>query len=131
MKLSFSWNGGNRLETICIICPKGCLLKGEKTKEGNLFIKGNACLRGKEYGEREFICPVRILTTTVRTQSGEMLPVKSDRPLKKDSLFIYMNAIKCCQIPLPVYIGDTVLENIDGMGANIVAGKSLGMEGRK
>ena len=61
----------------CIVCPLGCGIEVE-IKDGKILsIKGNTCKKGKDYAEAECTFPTRTLTTTVRTDSGYMLPVKS------------------------------------------------------
>lgn len=53
-------------EIICTVCPIGCHILAEGTKEEITSIEGYTCNRGKEYGTREFLHPVRILTSTVK-----------------------------------------------------------------
>ena len=50
-----------RKEIICTVCPIGCHILAEGTKEEITSIEGYTCNRGKEYGTREFLHPVRIL----------------------------------------------------------------------
>ena len=55
-----------RKEIICTVCPIGCHILAEGTKEEITSIEGYTCNRGKEYGTREFLHPGRILTSTVK-----------------------------------------------------------------
>ena len=59
-----------RKEIICTVCPIGCHILAEGTKEEITSIEGYTCNRGKEYGTREFLHPVRILTSTVKVDGG-------------------------------------------------------------
>ncbi len=71
-------------EIICIVCPIGCRILAEGTKEEITSIEGFTCGRGKEYGTQEFLHPVRILTSTVKVDGEDRLvPVRSDRPHSK------------------------------------------------
>ena len=64
---------------ICILCPLGCELKVSHDERRILDVRGNRCVRGAEYAEREVFDPVRVVTTTVRILGGGsgLLPVKS------------------------------------------------------
>ena len=75
-------------EIICTVCPMGCHITVEGEADQIQSISGYTCKRGEEYGRQEFISPVRILTTTVRTDNRkqELLPVRSNRPVPKDRI---------------------------------------------
>lgn len=103
----------------CIICPMGCSitvkLAGTEIKE----ITGNTCKRGAAYAEAEVCHPERTLTTTMRCEDGQMLSVKTDRPIPKAKLMDCMALINAHRAKLPVSIGDVLLS--DAFGSNIVA----------
>lgn len=103
----------------CIECPMGCALE-VTTEEGKIAVTGNSCPRGKLYAENEVTCPRRVLTSTVRAANGEMIPVKTDRPVKKEELFEIMKKINAVHPELPVRIGDVLLEHISE-DANLIA----------
>ena len=96
----------------CIECPIGCEI--EVTLEDGVVknIQGNACPRGKKYAEAEVVCPKRVITSTVRAENGEMIPVKTDRPVRKDAMFEVMQKINETVCKLPVKLGDVLVENI-------------------
>ncbi len=97
---------------ICIECPIGCEITVE-SENGRVFsVTGNACPRGKLYAENEVVCPRRVLTSTVRAENGEMIPVKTDQPIKKSEMFDVMQKINTAVCKLPVKIGDVLVENI-------------------
>lgn len=106
-------------ELTCIICPMGCTLKIE-VREGELIsLCGNACPRGKRYGEEEVLHPKRTLCTTMRCENGELVSVKTDKAIAKEHLFDAMKCINASIAPLPLDIGDVILKDV--YGANIVA----------
>ncbi len=107
------------MELVCIECPRGCLLIAQKTQEG-VRVSGNFCPKGKKYAETELIEPRRILTSTVRAK-GAMVPVKTDRPVRKSELFSLMEKIRKARVTKSVAIGDVVIEDVDGEGANVIA----------
>ena len=96
----------------CIECPIGCML--EVYIEGDVIteIKGNGCPRGKIYAENEIVCPRRVVTSTIRASNGKMIPVKTEKPVKKSEIFEVMKKINTLVCDKPVKIGDIVYENI-------------------
>ena len=55
---------------ICTVCPQGCRItvtgEGEKIES----VTGFTCPRGETYARQEFVCPMRILTGSVRTENA-------------------------------------------------------------
>ena len=106
----------------CIECPIGCSI--EATKDGEkITVTGNSCPRGKMYAENEVVCPKRVLTTTVKTTSGEMLPVKTNKPVKKSEQLALMKKINRIVAQPPIAIGDVVFKKIDGEADLIATGR--------
>lgn len=104
----------------CIECPIGCTIEVE-LQDGNVIsVQGNGCPRGRLYVENEVVCPKRVVTSTVRAKSGEMIPVKTDAPVKKSEIFAVMEKINATTCELPVKIGDVLVENISD-DANLIA----------
>lgn len=104
----------------CVECPKGCeitvTLNGDKVES----VRGNDCTRGKKYAESEVVCPVRVLTSTVKCVSGEMVSVKTDKPIKKSEIFDLMIIINGITVVSPVKIGQIILKDITE-GVNLIA----------
>lgn len=96
----------------CIECPIGCQIEVEIENGNPVSIKGNACPRGKLYAENEVVCPRRVLTTTIRAKNGTLIPVKTDKPIKKNEIFEVMKKINALVCALPVKIGDIIVKNI-------------------
>jgi len=65
----------------CIVCPLSCQVELSEENNENIMIQGNSCNLGETYVREEFNNPVRILTTTVRVESG-ILPVIPNLSLK-------------------------------------------------
>ena len=108
----------------CIECPVGCYITVETDGEKVVSVTGNGCNRGKLYAQNEVICPMRVVTSTVRTADGKMLPVKTDKPVKKQNIFNVMGKIRGFIAPAQVKEGDVLIENVSD-GANLVATDSL------
>lgn len=96
----------------CIECPIGCEIEVELADGKVISVKGNNCPRGKVYAEAEVVCPKRVVTSTVRAENGEIIPVKTDRPVRKDAIFEVMAKINAITCKTPVALGDVLVENI-------------------
>ena len=104
----------------CIVCPMGCQLTVELENGEVKSVSGNTCPRGKQYAIDECIHPMRTITSTARTDNGEVIPVKTDRTVPKELMFECMKEINKAVVKLPARIGDVAVENILGTGANVV-----------
>ena len=115
-------------ELICIVCPNGCHLRVDEEKD--YLVTGNSCPRGAEYGKSELMHPVRVVTSTVRCRGGAYprCPVKTNRPVPKESIFAVMDAMEGVTLTAPVRTGDIVIQNICGTGADLVATRNMEKE---
>ena len=103
-----------KVNLTCIECPIGCDLSVEVDGNTVLSVKGNTCPRGEKYAFSEITSPRRVLTTTVKTNVGKMLPVKSKEPICKQSLFLAVKELSHVVVKAPIKIGD-VISNFDGV----------------
>ena len=105
-------------ELTCIICPNGCNL----IVDDNNVVTGNMCKRGAEFGIEELTNPQRTLTTTCKTAfiDTPVVPVKTDRTIKKELLQEAIKEVNKVIIDKPLKMGDIVIKNILGTDANIV-----------
>ena len=112
-------------ELICIVCPKGCHLTVDE--ENGYAVSGNNCPRGEEYGKNEVIAPKRTITSTVKVSGGlyPRLPVKTDKPIPKELIFEAMKLLDAVELTAPVKVGDVVIENVLGTGANFIASRNM------
>lgn len=106
----------------CIECPIGCEIEVELEDGKVVSLTGNGCPRGKVYAEAEVVCPKRVVTSTVRAKNGEMIPVKTDKPVRKDAIFEVMKKINETTCKMPVALGDILVENICDDANLIVTG---------
>ncbi len=107
----------------CIVCPRGCALT-VGIEDGTVrSISGNLCPRGKKYAEDECIHPMRTVTTTIKTDNGGVVAVKTDRTIPKESVFECMSIINKSVAVLPVRVGDVIITDV--FGANIVATQNI------
>lgn len=103
----------------CIVCPKGCPLVVEIEDGKVVSVTGNTCKRGEAYAEAECLHPERTITTTVKTKDGEVIPVKTDKPIPKEKMVEIMATINRTVVDLPISVGDVIIKDI--YGANVVA----------
>ena len=109
-------------ELICIVCPLGCSIKVELDSDKIVSVTGNTCPRGKMYAEKECVNPERTITTTMRTDMGTVIPVKTDKPIPKNRMFETMDIINGKTVKLPVNIGDILIGNV--FGSNVISVKN-------
>ncbi len=103
----------------------GCELTAEIEDGKVVSVTGNTCGVGKKYAETEITAPVRTVTSTVMSDKGRPVPVKTKSPIPKDKIFDVMKDIKAAVITLPVKIGDTAVANVAGTGVDIIVTKEI------
>ena len=111
----------NTRNLTCIICPLGCALTVEFDSDGKVNkVSGNTCPRGKQYAIDECTHPMRTVTSTARASDGAPIAVKTDRAIPKELMLACMKEINRVTVTLPTRIGDVVIENLLGTGANVI-----------
>ena len=106
----------------CIVCPRGCQLKITLSDEGRVeAVEGNFCRRGVTYAKDECTNPKRTVTSTVKCQSGGVVPVKTSSTIPKELIFEVMAEINRATAPDDVKIGEIIIENVCGTGVSVVA----------
>ncbi|MGL4393374.1 MAG: DUF1667 domain-containing protein [Fusobacteriaceae bacterium] len=110
---------------ICIVCPVGCHL--EVDEQNNYAVTGNTCPKGEIYGREELTAPKRMVTSTVKIKNSlhERVPVKTSVAIPKEKVFECMKLLNDIEISSPVKIGDKVLENIFGLGTDIIITRNM------
>ena len=114
-------------ELTCIVCPKGCQLKVELEGKKVLSVTGNTCKRGVTYAETECIAPMRTLTTTAAVEGGGVVPVKTDKTIPKELLFDAMKEVNAVRVKRDAKLGDVIIENLLGTGANVVTTRNVAL----
>jgi CxxC motif-containing protein len=108
----------------CIVCPKGCELTVTFGGAGEIEkIEGYTCKRGEEYARNECTHPVRTVTSTVKTEGGRTVAVKTSSPIPKELIFEAMKEINAVRIPdtQAVGIGEVIISDVCGTGVSVVA----------
>ena len=118
-------------ELTCIVCPKGCALRVELEGKAVKNVTGHTCPRGRKYAEDECTQPMRTVTSTVRTVTGEVVAVKTATAIPKEKMIACMQEINRTVVPVPVEIGDVLIKNVADTGVAVVATANLEMESKK
>ena len=115
-------------EIVCIVCPTGCRIRVSGAGGKRFRIRGNECKRGEEYALEEITDPRRTLITTVRIDRAPLtrLPVRTNREIPKASIFPCMEVVNRTRVEAPVEIGQVIIPDILGTGADVVASRSMG-----
>ena len=115
-------------ELTCIVCPMSCHLEVTVGNNGEIIsVMGNTCKRGDKYARTELTNPVRMLTSTVKLEGGlyKRLPVITSDNIPKGKMTEVMEAISEVTVEAPVKIKDVIIENVCGLGVDIVASRSM------
>ncbi|MEG1608635.1 MAG: DUF1667 domain-containing protein [Clostridia bacterium] len=111
----------------CIVCPIGCALSVDDKDLSDIKVSGNGCPRGKNYAIQEVTCPQRVVTTLVKVVGGnlEVVSVKTNKAIDKAKVFDVLTAVKGIVVDAPTQIGQVIISNVAGTGADIVATKNI------
>lgn len=109
------------MELVCIVCPNGCRLCVEKTAD-DVVVEGARCKRGVAFAKAELTCPMRTVTSSVKTTVKDfpVVSVKTDGEIPKDKVFELMKMLSACVVKEPLPLGSVVLQNIFDTGVNVV-----------
>ena len=117
----------NVMELTCTCCPLGCPITVAKDENGSYEYRAGAlCGRGQKYAVLEASDPVRTITATVNIDGRfEPLCVKTAQPVPKALIADAVAEIKALKLTPPVKAGETVCDNLCGMGISIIATNSV------
>lgn len=114
-------------EFTCIICPSSCVIK-VRVEEGRVReVSGNLCVKGEEYVKKELLSPERGLTSTVKVAGGvlKLVSVRTSRQIPKDKIMEVMDDISTVEVAAPIGIGDVIVRDVAGTGADIIATRGV------
>ncbi len=109
------------MEMVCIVCPNGCHLEVERDGE-KVTVTGARCKRGENFARTELICPMRTVTSSVKTQvkGYPVVSVKTDGEIPKEKVFDLMKLLANVVVKKPLPIGSVVLKNIFDTDVNVI-----------
>ena len=95
----------------CTLCPNGCQVKWTETG-----YEGNRCRRGAAFAAQERTAPKRMVTSTVKTADGRLLPVRTEKAVPKEDVFDLIGRLRTITPENPVCCGDVILRFTDSLG---------------
>ena len=102
----------------CTLCPNGCRII---YRDDGAF-DGCSCPRGEAFALQEMVEPLRILTLTMKTETGRLIPVKTSAPVPRARLLEIAASLNQTTLQDGRFqCGQIVIENWGGLGVNIVA----------
>ncbi|MCL2540044.1 MAG: DUF1667 domain-containing protein [Firmicutes bacterium] len=108
------------MKTICIVCPVGCELNIKKA-DRQITVTGHECIRGRDYGVKEYTAPERIVTTIVPLPDGQgTAALKTDKAIDKRLVKDALLEISRAQVSPVLKPGYIFIKNLLGTGANVV-----------
>ena len=118
---------GVKQKLVCISCPVGCELEVEVEAGRVISVTGNRCPRGEAYAREEVTDPKRVLPTSVKVVGGELplVSVRTDRPIPKRLIPRAMEVIRGLAVPAPVGLGQVLVRDLAGTGANLIATRAV------
>ncbi len=118
-------------EMACIVCPMSCHLSVTLDESGKVVeVTGNTCPRGETYARNEMTNPMRMVTSTVVLEGGPYprLPVILSDMIPKGEMFHVMKEINRVKVSAPIKIATIIIENVCGLGVNVIASRSVEKE---
>lgn len=117
-------------EMTCIVCPNGCSLVVDDSKDP-IEVSGNKCPRGKQFAINELIHPMRTICSTVKTtyHNVPVVPVRVTSEIPKEQIFPVMKEINQVLIKQPLGVNDVVIENVLGLGVDVIITSNILKEG--
>ncbi|MGI6178069.1 MAG: DUF1667 domain-containing protein [Eubacterium sp.] len=115
-----------KTKMICINCPRGCNLEVSE-ENGTVTVTGNACPRGEAFGRQELICPMRTISSTVRTVFPEVpvLPCRVSKEIPKSKIMEVMEAVDHAVVRTRIGRGDVIIHDVAHTGADIIAASNI------
>lgn len=111
----------------CIVCPNGCEITADYEGTEIHSIQGATCPKGEAYVRQELTDPRRNIASSIPVDGGELplVSVRLDRPIPKKDIFRVMEAINRLRVSAPTAIGQVVLSDVCGLGANVIITKPV------
>lgn len=109
------------MELVCIVCPNGCRMQVENA-DGKVVVTGARCKRGENFAAAELTCPMRTVTSTVKTtvKGYPVLSVKTDGEIPKSKIMPLMKLLASFTLDKAVPLNTPILKNVLDTGVNVV-----------
>ncbi len=113
----------NVKKTKCIICPIKCDLKIFLKDDHIVKMEGYSCKKGLVYAKKDCKASVSFVKGTIKVIGGQLkeVSVMSEFPVSRDKVFKIIKEINRAEVKASVKKGDIIIENVVGIGINIIA----------
>lgn len=119
----------DRIITRCKVCPIKCelIITENRLDPSGYTVEGNSCGRGREFAIQEMNKKSRVITGKVLLRNGIMghLPVKTTGLVPNNRVEDVLNIINSTCITAPVNKGDIIIENVLGLGIDVIAARKV------
>ena len=93
-----------------------------KWDEDTDTFSGNRCKRGARFAMQERTAPMRTVTTTVRTDEGKLLPVRTAAKISKAHVLELVSQLRTLEVGKDHAIGDQVYQTrLEGEDVRVLA----------
>ena len=119
-------------EYTCVMCPRGCDMEASLDDDFNLVsTEGAGCPKGISYLRQELADPRRNLATSARVLGGSMplVSVRLTGPIPKARIGEALKAIQALRLEAPVLAGQILIENLGGLGIDVMATRQVPVAG--
>lgn len=110
------------MKMICLNCPTGCILEVTLVQD-RMETTGHKCSKGLEFAKREWFNPMRMLTTTVKTDDDQLrrVPVRTTSAIPKGKIMEAMIALDSVVVTLPISNGTVIIRDFMNLGVDVIA----------
>lgn len=115
-------------EIVCILCPRGCILKIKSDNKKLISVNGNECKKGIGYAKEEIEYPKRNISSTIPIEGNQhikSIPVKTSESIPKEYIFLVMDEIKKIKLFAPIESGKIIIKNVCGLDCDIIATRTI------
>jgi len=119
--------GEEKRKVTCIVCPLGCEATVTSRNGRVIKVENLECPRGEDYVLKEIEAPKRDFFTTVRVRGARVpvCPIRATQPVPKEKLLDCSKELAKVVVDAPVKIGDVIVENLLGLGMDIIVTRNL------
>ena len=117
-------------EFICVVCPNGCSIDAE-FEAGRppklISAEGYACDRGLSWVRQEIENPMRTIASSMLVKNGNFIAasVRTRSAIPLEKVRDVMEEIRKRELDAPVRIGDVLIPNAAGTGADVIATRDV------
>ncbi len=106
-------NQNNNAYVICTGCPNSCRISLKD-------FSGGRCEKGAAFAKAEITDPLRIFTSTIKTEGGSLISVRTDKPIPRSLLKKAAEETKKITVPGSAEPGTVICEAFLGTASKLI-----------